>query len=126
VLYASVTGTSKRLATSLVQACEKAAAAQAAAAAAAGGGGESRRQLQLQDLASYEVEALLGEQLVLLVLPTHQGGTPPPAAAWFCRCAVPLQLQRAAASLLCASPPLFPARCTPSCCPAPALRHAGG
>jgi hypothetical protein len=124
VLYASVTGTSRRLAAGFVQAYEKAQAALAAASPA----GELQLQLQLQDLASYEVEALLGEQLVLLVLPTHQGGTPPPAAAWFCRCAPGNCAPGAPAALRAASllPLLPPAALTPAACPLPRPLPPGG
>ncbi len=88
MLYASATGTSKRLATSLVQQAAATAAAagkQGAAAAAAAAAGAPSAELQLQELSSYEVEGLLAEKVVILVLPTHDGGKPPAAAAWFCR-----------------------------------------
>lgn len=86
VLYASATGTSKRLATSLVQqAAATAAAAAGRQGTAAAAAGAPSAELQLKELSSYEVEGLLAEKLVLLVLPTHDGGKPPAAAAWFCR-----------------------------------------
>ena len=46
------------------------------------------RAVLAADLSTYEPEGLLAEPpgtLLLLLLPTYEGGMPPEGATWFCR-----------------------------------------
>ncbi|GLC41738.1 hypothetical protein PLESTB_000682600 [Pleodorina starrii] len=102
ILYGSTKGTCKHLATQLAarlaEALPQAAAAAATAAAAAngcgaadccrGGGGAAAAPPSATDIASYEPEQLLSEaadSLVVVVISTYEGGTPPKSAQFFCR-----------------------------------------
>lgn len=67
ILYGSQTGTAARLARDLADAASRQGVV-----------------LDLSDMASYEVEQLWKEQLLLLVVSTYEGGDPPDGARWFC------------------------------------------
>ncbi len=84
VLYGTQKGTCKTFAEQLAVAVQQALAGSPAAVQERYGG------VQCSDVARYEPERLLSDlppgSVLLLVISTYEGGTPPTSARWFCRC----------------------------------------